>query len=292
MIVASKRERFGYYLFLLPAFIIFGTFIFGPMIYSFYLSFCKYSLVTATSAKWIGLDNYLNLFKNMQFLAAVKNTAIFTVILVPLTLFGGLMVAIGINSKLIKYKRFYKICYYIPYVSSMVAVSYVFKILFSGRPDGVMNALLQSIGLEPIGWLASADWDLIVVILLSFWKQVGYVMIIYLGGLLAIPDDVYEAVSLDPISGTTMLRKITLPLLKPTTMFLLVTEVINSFQIFTPVHVMTSGGPGMATLTLVTLLYEKGFKNSEMGQASAIAVIIFVVLLILSIIQNKVDSKE
>ena len=173
----------------------------------------------------------------------------------------------------------------------MVAVSYVFKILFSGRPDGVMNALLVSVGLEPIGWLASSDWAMIVVILLSFWKQLGYVMIIYLGGLLAIPEDVYEAVSLDPINGPTMLAKITFPLLKPTTMFLLVTELINSFQIFTPVHVMTSGGPGMATTTLVTLLYEQGFKNSNMGQASAIAVIIFFALLILSIIQNNLDKE-
>lgn len=291
MIVASKRERFGYYLFLLPAFVVFSVFIFGPMLYSFYLSLCKYSLVTTTEAEFIGLKNYLNLFKNVQFLTAVKNTMIFTIALVPLTLFGGLMVAMGINSKLIKYKRFYKICYYIPYVSSMVAVAYVFKILFSGRPDGVMNALLASVGIEPIGWLASGDWAMVVVILLSFWKQLGYVMIIYLGGLLAIPEDVYEAVSLDPITGPTMLTKITFPLLKPTTMFLLVTEVINSFQIFTPVHVMTSGGPGMATTTLVTLLYEMGFKNSNMGQASAIAVMIFIVLLVLSIIQNNLDKE-
>ncbi|MBQ2662469.1 MAG: sugar ABC transporter permease [Clostridia bacterium] len=291
MIVASKRERFGYYLFLLPAFVVFTTFIFGPMLYSFYLSLCKYSLVTTNNPQFVGFKNYLDLFKNTQFLTAVKNTMIFTLALVPLTLFGGLLVAMGINSKLIKYKRFYKICYYIPYVSSMVAVSYVFKILFSSRPDAAMNALLAAFGVAPIEWLNSADWAMIIIILLSFWKQLGYVMIIYLGGLLAIPEDVYEAVSLDPINGPTMLTKITLPLLKPTTMFLLVTEVINSFQIFTPVHVMTSGGPGMATTTLVTLLYEKGFKNSNMGQASAIAVIIFFALLLLSIIQNNLDKE-
>lgn len=293
MIVASKREKFGYYLFVLPALVIFGTFIFWPMIYSFFLSFCEYNLATANAPVFVGIKNYVNLFNNVQFVVAFKNTAAFTLTLVPLALFGGLMIALGINSKLIKYKRFYKIAYYIPYVSSMVAVSIVFRILFTPRADGTMNVLIQKLfNAQPIGWLSSADWAMFVIVLMVFWKGLGYVMIIYLGGLLAIPEDVYEAVSLDPISGTKMLTKITLPLLKPTTLFLLVTQVIESFQIFTPVYIMTGGGPGYATLTLVTLLYDKGFKSNVMGQASAIAVIIFIVLLILSMIQNRIGSRD
>ena len=131
-----------------------------------------------------------------------------------------------------------------------------------------------------------------VVILLSVWKSLGYVMIIYLGGLMGIPTEIYEAVSLDSISPWQKLRYITLPLLKPTTRFLFITQIISSFQVFTPVNVMTSGGPGYATTTLVSMLYEAGFKDGNMGKASAIAVIIFVVLTVLTMIQNKLGEED
>ena len=292
MIVASKREKACYYLFLLPAFAVFAVFIFWPTIQSFYLSLCKYSMSSIKNAQFIGLKNYINLFKNPIFWQVLKNTAVYTVFTVPIAMAAGLGLALLINNKLVKHKTVYKVIYYIPYVSSMVACAIVFKLLFDSGTNGIVNQILMKLGFDPIGFLSNPTWAMAVVILLSVWKSLGYIMIIYLGGLLGISEDIYEAVSLDPISPWQKLTKITLPLLKPTTLFLCVTEVISSFQVFTPVNVMTDGGPGFATTTLVTMLHESGFVDFQMGKASAIAVIIFVILSILTMIQNKVAEDK
>ncbi len=174
----------------------------------------------------------------------------------------------------------------------MVAVSIVFKLIFDPGSSGIANQILMKLGFDMKAFLADNVWSMIVVILLSIWKSLGYIMIIYLGGLLSISEDIYEAVSLDPISSWQKLTKITLPLLKPTTLFLMTTETISSFQVFTPVNVMTGGGPGYATTTLISLLYNKGFAEFNMGMASAIAVVIFVILSILTFIQNKLGEDD
>ena len=290
--VSSKKEWVGYYLFLAPAFIIFVVFIFGPMIYSFILSFFEYNMMTINEAKFVGFNNFKSLLANKQFLAACKNTLIYTLTTVPIMLVLGFLIASLINSKYVRYKLTYKICYYIPYVSSMVAVVQVFSLIFNASTNGTANQILTKLGLEPIGWLSTSKWAMVIVIILGIWKQLGYVIIIYIGGLLAVPGEVYESASLDPISPFTLARKITLPLIRPTTIFLLVTETINGFQVFTPVQILTDGGPGYSTTTLVTLLYDKGFKEYKMGIASAISLILFLVLLILSIIQNKIGDRE
>ena len=292
MIVANKRERAGYYLFLIPAFVVFGVFIFWPTIQSFYLALCKYSLSSIKAAKFIGLKNFTTLFKNKVFWQAMKNTAIYTVFTVPVLMAAGLFLALMIHSKFVKHKNAYRVIYYIPYVSSMVAVAIVFKLIFDPGSSGIANQILMKLGLEPRAFLADNTWAMAIVILLSIWKSIGYVMIIYLGGLLGISQDIYDAVSLEAITPWKKLTKITLPLLKPTTLFLLTTETISSFQVFTPVNVMTGGGPGYATTTLISLLYNSGFVEFQMGKASAIAVVIFVILSILTFIQNKVADAD
>lgn len=294
--VASRREKACYYLFLLPAFLVFGIFIFWPTIQSFFLSLTQYSMSDIDNYKFIGLRNYINLFKrdgSNIFWEVLRNTAVYTVFTVPLTIAAGLGLALMIHSKLIKHKNFYKVIYYIPYVSSMVACAIVFKLLFDPSESiGVANQVLVKLGLDPLPFLSDNNMAMGVVILLSIWKALGYIMIIYLGGLLGISEDIYEAVSLDPISPWQKLTKITLPLLKPTTLFLFVTEVISSFQVFTPVNVLTDGGPGYATTTLVTVLHEEAFVAQNMGKASAIAVIIFIILSVLTMIQNKVAEDK
>ena len=290
--VVSKREKASYYLFLLPAYLVFTVFIFYPMLRSIYLSLCKYSMSSIQNAAFVGLKNYANLFKNNIFWKVLKNTAIYTLFTVPLTIAAGLFLALLINNRLVKRKTAYKVIYYVPYVSSMVACAIVFKLLFDSGTNGIINQILMKLGLQPVGFLSSNFWAMAVVILLSVWKSLGYVMIIYLGGLMGIPTEIYEAVSLDSISPWHKLRYITLPLLKPTTRFLFITQIISSFQVFTPVNVMTSGGPGYATTTLVSMLYEAGFKDGNMGKASAIAVIIFVVLTVLTMIQNKLGEED
>jgi ABC-type sugar transport system permease subunit len=292
MIVASKRERRRYYLFLIPAFVVFGVFIFWPTVHSFYLSLFKYSLSSIKAPKFVGFKNFENLFKNHIFWQAMKNTAVYTVFTVPMILISGLLLALMIHSKLVKHKNIYKVIYYIPYVSSMVAVAIVFKLIFDPGSSGIANQILMKLGLDPMAFLSDNFWAMAIIILLSVWKSLGYVMIIYLGGLLGISEDIYEAVSLDPITPWMKLTKITLPLLKPTTLFLLTTETISSFQVFTPVNVMTGGGPGYATTTLISLLYNSGFTEFNMGKASAIAVIIFIILSILTAIQNKVGEDD
>ena len=290
--VVSKREKASYYLFLLPAYLVFTVFIFYPMLRSIYLSLCKYSMSSIQNAAFVGLKNYANLFKNNIFWKVLKNTAIYTLFTVPLTIAAGLFLALLINNRLVKRKTAYKVIYYVPYVYSMVACAIVFKLLFDSGTNGIINQILMKLGLQPVGFLSSNFWAMAVVILLSVWKSLGYVMIIYLGGLMGIPTEIYEAVSLDSISPWQKLRYITLPLLKPTTRFLFITQIISSFQVFTPVNVMTSGGPGYATTTLVSMLYEAGFKDGNMGKASAIAVIIFVVLTVLTMIQNKLGEED
>ena len=290
--VVSKREKASYYLFLLPAYLVFTVFIFYPMLRSIYLSLCKYSMSSIQNAAFVGLKNYANLFKNNIFWKVLKNTAIYTLFTVPITIAAGLFLALLINNRLVKRKTAYKVIYYVPYVSSMVACAIVFKLLFDSGTNGIINQILMKLGLQPVGFLSSNFWAMAVVILLSVWKSLGYVMIIYLGGLMGIPTEIYEAVSLDSISPWQKLRYITLPLLKPTTRFLFITQIISSFQVFTPVNVMTSGGPGYATTTLVSMLYEAGFKDGNMGKASAIAVIIFVVLTVLTMIQNKLGEED
>lgn len=290
--VSSKRERLGYYLFLIPAFTVFAVFIFWPTVHSFYLALCKYSLSSIKAAKFVGLKNFVNLFKNKVFWQAMTNTAIYTVFTVPFLMAAGLFLALLIHNKLVTAKTLYKVIYYIPYVSSMVAVSIVFKLIFDPGSSGIANQILMKLGFDMKAFLADNTWSMVIVILLSVWKSLGYVMIIYLGGLLSISEDIYEAVSLDPITPWQKLTKITLPLLKPTTLFLLTTETISSFQVFTPVNVMTGGGPGYATTTLISLLYNSGFTEFNMGKASAIAVVIFVILSILTMIQNKLGEDE
>ena len=292
MIVASKREKLGYYLFLAPAFLVFLVFIFIPMIASFVLSFFSYSMTTIKEPEFVGLKNFITLFQTPVFRTAMKNTVVYTAFTVPTTMACGLCIALLIKSRLVRRKNFYKVCYYIPYVSSMVAVAIVFSLVFNSSPNGIMNQILGKLGIAPVGWLSNDKWAMFVVVLLSVWKELGYVMVIYTGGLLSISQDIYEAVSLDPISSWKKLIYITLPMLRPTTLFLLVVETIGSFQVFTPVQIMTNGGPGYSTTTIVTYLYQKGFQEYKMGMASAIAVIMFVILLFLSILQNKATSER
>ena len=295
MIVASKREKAAYYLYVIPAFVCFGLFIFWPTIQSFYLSLCKYSMSTINkSPKFVGLYYYKNLFTNDRFWQVMKNTGVFTVFTVPCAMIIGLLLAVMVHSKLIKYKTFYKIALYIPYVSSMVAVASVFKILFNANMNNsVINQILVKFGFNQVNWLGDPKWAMFVIILVSMWKSLGYIMIIYLGGLCGISDDIYEAADLDAVTPWKKLTKITAPLLKPTTFFLVATETISSFQVFTPVNIITNGGdPFGSTSTLITFLYDEGFKSGTMGKASAIAVIIFVILSILTVIQKKLTDED
>lgn len=292
MIVSTKKEKAGYYLFLAPAYIIFAVFIFWPVIHSLYLSFFKYNMMTIKAAQFNGIQNYLSLLHDKVFITSIVNTVYFVIGTIPFKMVLGLLIALVINSSFVKLKTVYKVGFYIPYVSSMVAVSIIWTIIFNPTPNGLINTLLVKTGMQPLGWISDSKLALPTVMLLVIWKEIGYIMIIYLSGLASIPSEIYEAAALDPISTFKKLIYITLPLLKPTIIFLLITQVIASFQVFTPVNVMTGGGPGYSTMTIVNYLYKKGFEEYNMGSASAVAYVLFVMLLFLTMIQNKISKSE
>ncbi|NSW89420.1 MAG: sugar ABC transporter permease [Firmicutes bacterium] len=292
MIVSTRKEKAGYYLFLAPAYIIFAVFIFWPVIHSLYLSFFKYNMMTIKVAQFNGIQNYLSLLHDKVFTVSVVNTVYFVIGTIPFEMVLGLLIALIINSSFVRLKTVYKVGFYIPYVSSMVAVSIIWTIIFNPTPNGLINTLLIKAGMQPLGWISDSKLALPTVMLLVIWKEIGYIMIIYLSGLASIPGEIYEAAALDPISTFKKLIYITLPLLKPTIIFLLITQVIASFQVFTPVNVMTGGGPGYSTMTIVNYLYKKGFEEYNMGSASAVAYVLFVMLLLLTMIQNKISKSE
>lgn len=292
MIVTNKKEKMGYYLFLLPAYLIFTVFIFWPTIHSSYLSFFKYNIITITSPDFVGLKNYKFLFNDEVFWTSIKNTVIFVISTVPVKMALGIMIAMLLNRKDLRFKTFYRTCFYIPVVISMVAISIVWMLLFNPGPNGVVNILLSKFGVKPLGWIADSNLSLLTVMLLVIWKDLGYIMVIYLSGLMGIPDEIYEAVALDPVSSWQKFWYITWPLLKPTTIFILITQIIESFQVFTPIYVITEGGPGYSSTTIVNYLYQKGFREYEMGIACAVACLLFVVLLILTMLQNKISKAE
>jgi len=292
MIVSNRKEKAGYYLFLAPAYIIFAVFIFWPVINSLYLSFFKYNMMTVKVAQFNGLNNYLMLLKDKVFITSIINTIYLVIGVIPFEMALGLVVALMISSSFSRFKTAYKVGYYVPYVSSMVAVSIIWTIIFNPTPNGIINTFLARFGMQPLGWISDSNLALPTVMLLVIWKEIGYIMIIYLAGLASIPNEIYEAAKLDPISTFKKFTHITLPLLKPTIVFLLITQVIASFQVFTPINIMTGGGPGYSTMTIVNYLYKKGFEEYNMGIASAVAYVLFVMLLFLTVIQDKVSKSE
>ena len=293
MIVASRREKAAYYLYLIPAFAVFAIFIFWPTVQSFYLSLCKYSMSSFNQAKYVGFFYYKFLFtQDPHFWEIMKNTAVYTFITVPVLLGCGLLLAMAVHSKLLKRTNFYKVAYYIPYVSSMVAVSLVFKLLFAA--GGSVDQLLSDWGLSKAGLLSDGTTAMAIVILLSVWKSVGYVMIIYLGGLCAISDDIYEAVSLDRIGPMKKLFKITLPLLKPTIIMLFILNLgqifRSDFGLFYQVP-MNQGALFDVTQTIDTYVYRALLKFNDVGMSSAASFIQSVVGFVFIVTANKIISK-
>jgi len=272
--------------FLFPSYIIFIVFIFFPLIYSFYLSFFKYSLLSYSSAKFIGLENYIKLIHDSIFWVSLKNTFVFTLGTVFPSMAIGLFFAVILNEKL-KLRNFFRTAYFIPVVTSLVAASIIWSLVLDSTDAGLVNALLVKLGIAPQAWLSSSRWALFSVIIMNIWKNVGYVMLIYIAGLQGIPNQLYEAISIDGAGGLGKFFYITLPLLKPSTSFVFTTSMISSFQVFTPVYIMTGGGPGYSSNTIVNYLYQRGFQDFKMGYASTIAYALFTILFIMTMLQKK-----
>lgn len=265
-----------------PAYMVFLVFIFIPVAWSFYLSLFDYSILSLKHPEFAGLENFAKMFGDSVFRVSVWNTLRYSLGTVPARLVLGLALALLLDQKNLFGKNFLRTVYFLPVVTSMVAASIVWSLVFNASEAGLANQMLKALGFPPKGWLADSKLAMLSVCIMSVWKELGYVMTIFLAGLQGIPLELYEAAAIDGATGWQKIRFITIPLLRPTTFFILVTEVIGSFQVFTQTYVMTGGGPGYSTTTLINLLYTKGFFEFDMGYASALAVTLFLGLLLLS----------
>ena len=265
------------YLFISPWLIGFLVLTLGTMIYSLVLSFFRADMMS--DAVYVGIQNYERLFRDKRFWKSLINTVYYTAS-VPAKVVVGLIVAMVLNRELPGI-RLFRTIYYLPAVVSGVAVAILWQWLL--HPDfGLVNAVLGYVGVNGPGWLATEEWAMPGLILMSFWS-VGSTVVIYLAGLQGVPRHLYEAAEIDGAGAWAKFRAVTFPMVSPTLFFSLITGLIGSFQIFLSTFVMTEGGPNNATLTLVLYLYRQAFLQFRMGYASALAWIIFVLILVLSL---------
>ncbi len=292
--MTSKRKRairtnlIGYS-FVVPNFIGYFVFIFLPVCFSFVLSVMEWD-GSDVPMKFVGLKNFVKLFGDSTFQISLKNTLWYAVFTVPLTLVAALSVAILLNSK-IKGIVVFRTAFFFPYVASLVAVGAVWNMLF--QPEfGPINEMLRFIGIEnPPKWCASTDWAMWVIIIVSVWKYMGYYMVVYLAALQGISKDLYEAAGIDGATGWKKIRYITIPMLTPTTFFVVIMLTIQCFKVFDLIYVMTGGGPGRSTNVLVNHIYNAAFVDYKFGYASASALVLFAIVLIITLVQMRGEKK-
>jgi multiple sugar transport system permease protein len=273
----GQQETVIAWLFLAPALILLGIFVFYPISYLFYLSFTTGSF-TSEGIQWSGLRNYLRLFVNPDFWQVIGNTIYFTVATVIPSLILPLIIAVLLNQS-VAFRALLRTVYFIPSITSLVAVGLGFRWLFQNQ--GPVNELLTTLGLNPIPWLNSTVWAMPVLIILSTWQQIGFNMVVFLAGLQAIPQIRYEAAELDGADGLAKFLYITLPGLRPTLVFTTITTVIFTLRSFEQVYVVTGGGPLNSTNLLVYYIYQEAFARFDFGYAAAAATVLLIVTLVL-----------
>lgn len=321
--VVAEDRRAGL-MFIAPAMAIFVVFIFGAILFAFYLSLHSYALLqkggiwqifTHPSRSWVGLGNYRVLLHSADFWNAFRNTSWYALGVVPAQTFLGLLLAVMANRK-IRGRSFFRTAFYFPSISSSVVISIIFLWMYSARgpinwflksigfptprpvwlanPRGVFSLLLSHVGIQHVSvWLEGPSVALLSIMVLNVWTTMGTMMVIFLAGLQNVPGDVYEAAALDGASRARMFKDITIPLLKPVTTFVVTVGLIGTFQVFDQIWVMSEGGPAKKTTTLAYLIYVEGFKQGRgLGYASAIAVVLFIIILVLYFFQRWVTQED
>lgn len=284
---AGRRRRWLYrdstwaFLLLLPNMLGFLAFTLLPVAASFMLSFTSWDMLTPI--RWVGLDNYIHLWRDETFIKVFWNTIYFAVVSVPTGIVLSLLLAVALDQN-IRFKKLYRAAYFLPVVSSMVAVAVVWQFIYN--PEfGLLNYALQLFGIKGPQWLTSTVWAMPAVIITSVWKNLGFNMLVFLAGLQGISDSYYEAADIDGARRHHKFFYITVPLLSPTTFFVTVMSFISSFQVFDSVFLMTQGGPARSTSVIVHYLYENAFKYFNMGYASAMAYLLFFMVFAITMIQ-------
>ncbi|NHN32370.1 carbohydrate ABC transporter permease [Paenibacillus agricola] len=280
----QRKETIAGFLFVSPMLIGVTILTLIPIIATFVLSFADWNFVAGMNGlKWVGFKNFANLAEDATFLKSLGNNALF-LLTVPIYLAISMALAIIIN-KNVYLKSYFKVAFFMPYISSVVAVAIVWQVLFHPSA-GPINQFLRSIGItNPPLWIADPSYALISVMMISVWVSIGFNLIIYLAGLQSIPKDLYEAADIDGANGWLKFRKITMPMLSSTTFFLLVTGIISTFKVFDLIAILTKGGPLNSTSMLVWYLYDTAFGNLKIGYASAMAVALFACVLLITLLQ-------
>ncbi len=269
------------WLFLAPALLVIGVFFLLPALASLLLSltdFDLYALADPGNLRWVGLGNYLDLLQRPLFWQALGNTLYFVVVGVPLSIAVSLTAALLLNSSAARFTPFFRTALFAPVVTTVVAVAVIWRYLFHTR-YGLVNAGLDAVGIAPVDWLGDPRWAMPTIIAFAVWKNFGYNMIILLAGLQAIPLDLYEAARIDGASRWQQLRYITLPALLPTLLMVSILTMSGYFQLFAEPYVMTEGGPLQSTMSVLYLMFEDGFKWWNLGAASAVAFLLFLLML-------------
>ncbi|MFI1730893.1 carbohydrate ABC transporter permease [Streptomyces acidicola] len=281
------RHTLHGWLFSTPFLVLFGVFMLFPIVATLWMSFTDFGVRDVRQpleAQFVGLDNYTKLFDDDTFRTALFNTAYFVVVGVPLTIVLGLLVALLLNNGIDRARTFFRVGFYAPVVTSIVAVAVVWRFVLDPT-DGLIAGLATELGAKAPDFLGSETWAMPSLILLAVWRNLGTVMVLFIAGLQAIPTDVREAARLDGAGGWQELRRITVPLLRPTMLYATVITTIGYLNVFEEPFVMTQGGPDNATLTVSLDMYREGFNLFHMGYASAMAYVLFVVIMAITVLQ-------
>ena len=281
------------WLFLAPAMTAIAVFFVVPVLSAFIMSltdFDVYALGDLSVVRFMGFHNYVRILETPLFWIALKNTFYFVLVGGPLSVAASLGAALMVNSKLARFKSFFRTVYFLPVVTSLVAVAVVWRYLYHPA-HGLLNLFLSWFGVAPIDWLGNPAIAMPAIIILAVWKNFGYNMLIFIAGLQNIPDDLYEAARIDGAGAWRQFVDITIPMLAPTTVFVVMITIIGYFQLFAEPYVMTEGGPMNATTSIVLMMYEQGFRWWNMGFAAAIAFVLFVVILFFSLVQMLIQRR-
>jgi multiple sugar transport system permease protein len=281
------RRNWSAYAFLSVPLLLFMVFTVFALLFAFYLTFHEWSALEPETP-FVGLRNYTDMIADESFRGAIVNTFYFTAVSVPFTMAIGLLIALLLNLPL-RARGFLRTLYFLPVVTPFVVVAIIWKWIYNGD-FGLFNYYLLKTHLiqQPLLWLSDQNLAMPAVILMSIWSGVGFSMVIYLAALQAIPEDLYEAARVDGASALSRLLYLTIPLLRPTTLFLAVIGIIGAFQVFTQIFIMTSGGPAERTTTVVFFIYQAAFKFYEFGYASTLSFGLLAILLVFTIIQLRI----
>ncbi|RKX55668.1 MAG: sugar ABC transporter permease [Thermotoga sp.] len=281
-------EKYSY-TFIMPALLMLFLFVAVPTIIAFFLSFTDYSILG--KPRFVGIQNYRFALHDNVFRKALFNTAYYAILYVPIKVILSFLIALALTQSFINYKKTFMIFFYLPVLTSMTASSMIWLWIY--QPDmGILNGILSALHLPRSQWIYGKSTVIPSISTITIWKDFGYDVVIFVAGLSGIPKELYDAAKVDGAHGWSMVKNITLPLLKTTSLFVIVTSIIASFQVFTAIYIMTQGGPENASTTVVHQIYLNAFSYLKMGRASAMSFVLFVIILFFSLIQFKIIRVE